>query len=80
MFGLFREPSFMPCDECGASIARVDRDQHTCSPERKLEYELFQLRHEVEEFDALLEAYLASRRGRFDVFYAERSRRPLQES
>jgi hypothetical protein len=80
MFGLFREPSFMPCEECGESVARAEREQHTCSPERRLEYELFQLRHELAEFDEQLRFYLASPRGRFEAFYAERRRRPLQES
>jgi hypothetical protein len=80
MFGVFGQPSFIPCEECGESIARTQRDEHTCSPERKLEYELFQLRGEVAELDAQLSAYLASPRGRFDAFYAERSRPPLQES
>jgi hypothetical protein len=77
MFGIFREPSFMPCEECGESVARADREQHTCSPERKLDYELFQLRSELAEFDAQLSAYLASPQGRFDVFYAEQRRPPL---
>lgn len=77
MFGIFREPSFMPCEECGESVARADREQHTCSPGRKLDYELFQLRSELAEFDAQLSAYLASPQGRFDVFYAKRRRPPL---
>jgi hypothetical protein len=80
MFGIFREPSFMPCEECGESVARAEREQHACSPERKLDYELFQLRSELAEFDAELSAYLASPQGRFDVFYAERRRPPLQET
>jgi hypothetical protein len=80
MFGIFPEPSFMPCEDCGASLARMERDQHTCVPDRRLEYELFQLRRELAGFDEQLSAYLASARGRFDVFYAERSRPPLQET
>ena len=80
MFGVFPQPSFMPCEECGASIACAEREQHTCADERKLEYELFQLRHEFADFDAHLSTYLGSPRGRFEVFYAERSRPPLQET
>jgi hypothetical protein len=74
MFGIFPEPSFMPCEDCGASVARVARDEHTCAPERRIEYELFQLRLELGAFDAQLRAYLTSARGRFEVFYAELTR------
>lgn len=70
----------MPCDQCGASVARRERDEHVCSPERRLEYQLFQLRDEVTAFDGQLLAYLASPRGRFEVFYAERQRTPFREA
>jgi hypothetical protein len=79
MFG-FLEPSHMPCDECGASVARGEREQHTCEPAQKLEFELHQLRTEITEFDAQLSAYLRSPHGRFEVFYAATRRRPLQKN
>jgi hypothetical protein len=80
MFGFFLEPRFMPCDDCGASLARAERERHTCAPERRLDFELHQLRDELADFDAQLGAYLASPHGRFEVFDAERRRPPLQET
>ena len=70
----------MPCNECGASVARATRDEHRCDAERRLDYELFQLRAAVAAFDQQFGDYLESPTGRFDVWYAARTRRPLQES
>ena len=53
---------YMPCPHCGASL------------ERWLEFQLFQLRDEVDEFEAELAEYLASPPGRFELYYAERGR------
>jgi len=80
MFGIFPEPSFMPCEDCGASLARSEREQHSCAPEQRLDYELFQLRDELAELDSQLAAYLHSPRGRFEAFYAASRRPPLQET
>jgi len=65
----------MPCPDCGASLDRSERDAHVCEEERRLEYVMFQLRDEIAAFEAELAAYLASPRGRFDLFCAERERR-----
>jgi hypothetical protein len=61
----------MPCDECGTSLDRDERDRHACDPERRLEYQLFQQRAAIAHFDDELDAYLASAQGRFAVWYAE---------
>jgi hypothetical protein len=74
------EPQHMPCNDCGASVAHAKRDQHTCDVERRLDYELFQLRGEFDAFDEEFGVYLESSVGRFAAWYAARSRRPLQES
>jgi hypothetical protein len=71
----FFEPRHMPCDDCGASVARDERDEHVCDPERRLDYVLFQLRHEIESFDGDLEAYLRTPHGRFLAWLAERERK-----
>jgi hypothetical protein len=65
----------MPCSECGASVRVSARDSHTCDPERRLEYRLFQLRNEVAGFDEGLSGYLESPHGRFAQWLAERERR-----
>jgi hypothetical protein len=74
------EPQHMPCNECGASVAHAKRDEHRCDAERRLDYELFQLRRVVADFDEQFGVYLESPMGRFEAWYAARTRRPLQES
>lgn len=74
-----RMPSFftyqhMPCAECGASVPTSEHGRHTCEPERRLEYHLFQLRGEVATFDDSLSGYLNSPAGRFAQWLAERDR------
>ena len=71
-------PAFMPCSECGASLARGQEDAHVCDRERRLRYQLIQLREEIAGFDDDLAAYLDSPEGRFEAWYAawKRSRRP----
>jgi hypothetical protein len=74
MFGFLPQPTYMPCDECGASLREDGRGEHVCSDQRRLEYQLCQLGSEVEAFDDQLAAYLESPRGRFELWYAERER------
>lgn len=65
---------YMPCPECGASVDQQEADQHRCDEERRLDYRLFQLRDEVAAFDDELTAYLDSPHGRFEQWFAERTR------
>ena len=74
MFGSFLQPQYMPCPECGASIAVAELDDHRCARDRRLDYQLFQLRAEIATFEQQLGSYLDSTHGRFDAFYAERER------
>lgn len=73
MFG-FPQPRYMPCAECGASVARAEADLHLCDPNRRLDFVFLQLRAEREEFDVQLTAYFESPRGRFEAWYASRHR------
>jgi hypothetical protein len=75
VFASFPQPHFMPCAECGASVDRAAASAHVCEPERLLDYRLFQLRDEIASFDDELAAWLASARGRFAAWIAERDRR-----
>jgi hypothetical protein len=68
------EPTFMPCADCGASVARVEQDEHVCERERWLDYQLFVQREEVERFEDDLRAYFDSPEGRFQLWDAERRR------
>lgn len=69
------QPKHMPCPECGVSVRAAELDEHVCSPDRWLDYQVFQLREEIEAFEAELAAHLSTPRGRFELFYAERERR-----
>ena len=75
MFGRFLEPKYLPCPDCGASVARVEADAHVCERERWLDYQLFLHRDDVERLAGELDAYFASPKGRFELWYAERERR-----
>jgi hypothetical protein len=65
----------MPCPDCGASVENAELGAHICESERLLDFRLFQLREEIAAFDAQLTAWLASARGRFAAWLAERDRR-----
>ena len=75
VFGSFPQSPHMPCPECGASVERAAVDPHVCEGERLLDFRLFQLREEIAAFDAQLATWLASARGRFAAWVAERDRR-----
>jgi hypothetical protein len=70
----FPQPRYMPCADCGASVARAEAHLHTCDPGRRLDYAFFQLGGERGQFDEQLTAYLDSPRGRFEAWYASQRR------
>jgi hypothetical protein len=73
MFAL-PQPHYMPCSDCGASLARTERELHVCDRERQLDFVLFQLRAELEQFDEQLTEYLATPQGQFEAWYAAHRR------
>jgi hypothetical protein len=74
VFAFFAHSRYMPCPDCGASLAGEERAEHTCDRERRLDYQMFQLRDEIGHFDGELAVYLDSPAGRFEVWYAENRR------
>jgi hypothetical protein len=74
MSASFAHPPFMPCPECGASVAVAAEAVHVCNPDRRVDYELFQLRAETARLDAEIEDYFSSPTGRFEQWYAEHDR------
>lgn len=68
-------PRHMPCEQCGASVERGAEPAHECDDERRLEFRVFALRAEIDSFDAVWTAWLETPHGRFELFYAERTRR-----
>jgi hypothetical protein len=69
------EPDEESCPDCGASVAREDAHAHECEPDDVLDYRLFLERVEPVTLNEELAAYLASPRGQFEAWYAERQRR-----
>jgi hypothetical protein len=74
MLGSFQS-RYMPCADCGASVDLAASAAHECETERLLDFRLFQLRDEIAAFDAQLGEWLATARGRFAAWLAERDRR-----
>ena len=74
MSGVFPESRFTPCLQCGANVPKDAMDDHVCDRERVLDFRVFQLRGEIASFDAQLTAWLATARGRFAAWIAERDR------
>ena len=64
----------MPCEDCGTSLERHERDGHACDSERRLDYQLFRQRAAIAQFDDELGAYLVSPQGKFELWYAEHTR------
>jgi hypothetical protein len=74
MFDSLPQPRFMPCPDCGESVPADARAEHRCEDERWLTYQLFQLRDEIASLEQQVASYLASPRGRFELWDAERRR------
>jgi hypothetical protein len=75
VLGEFSQSKYMPCEECGASLAHDERERHACERERWLDYQVIQRRPELEGFELELGYYLQTPRGRFELWYAERERK-----
>ncbi len=75
MSASFSHPPFMPCPACGASVAVVREAQHVCNPDRRVDFELFQLRAEISALGDEIGEYFASAQGRFEQWCAEYERR-----
>jgi len=57
-------------------VAVAPKAEHVCNPDRRLDFELFQLRAEISGLGTEIEEYLSSAQGRFEQWYAEHERRP----
>jgi hypothetical protein len=79
VFGL-PEPQFMPCGECGESVAKAEQAKHVCERERWLDYQLFIQQEGVDRFERDVGAYLDSPEGRFQAWDAERRREADDET
>ncbi len=74
MFAFFAHSQYIPCSECGASLAGEDRDEHVCDGDRRIDFQMFRLRGGIGRFELDLAEFLKTPGGRFEAFYAERQR------
>ncbi len=56
-------------------MAVAAETEHVCNPDRRIDFELFQLRAEISSLGAEIEDYLSSAQGRFEQWYVDRERR-----
>lgn len=73
---VFPQPQYVACSECGACVPRWEASDHECDKERWLDFQLIRLRDATARFEHDFAAWATTRRGRFEVFYAERTRPP----
>jgi hypothetical protein len=74
MFAFFAHSTYVPCPECGASLADEEQDDHVCDDERRLDFQMFRLRGQIARFELDLSQFLESPAGRFEAWYAEQRR------
>jgi hypothetical protein len=53
----------------------IEVADHVCDPERRLDYQMFHEREKLAALEQDVADYLASPRGRFELWYAERRRK-----
>lgn len=63
---------YLPCAECGDSVERGSGAEHTCDPERLLDYRMFRLREEIESLQSGFAEFLQTSNGRFEQWLASR--------
>ncbi len=71
---VFPQPQYIACADCGACVPRAEADDHVCDEERLLDYQLVRLRPDIARFEAELGEWLSTGAGKFECYYAERSR------
>lgn len=77
---VFPPPQFVACTECGALMPRREADTHACDKERWLDFQVTKLRPDIARFEVEFAAWsVDTKTGRFEVFYAERTRPPVAE-
>jgi len=65
---------YIACGECGALIERDGSDCHACQREQWIEFQVSQVRRDLERLDDEFEAFLTTPQGSFELWYAERRR------
>lgn len=63
---------FKPCGHCGTSLTAEGRDTHVCDPVRRVEFQMYMLRHEIACFGTQVREFLEGKEGRFEAWLAAR--------
>jgi hypothetical protein len=63
---------FLPCADCGASVERSSEADHTCDPQRLVDFQMFRLQKSVAGFEHQVREYLDSATGQFEAWLAAR--------
>lgn len=62
----------VPCATCGEAVDSAGADAHACDADRRVEFQMVALRHQIQSFDRDLQAFLAGNEGRFETWLAAR--------
>lgn len=74
MFAFFAHSKYIPCPECGASLAGEDPDDHVCDEGRRLDFQMFRMRSNIARFEEDLAEFLETSAGKFERWCAEQQR------
>jgi hypothetical protein len=74
MFAFFAHSKYVPCPECGASLAGEEPEEHVCDDQRRLDFQMFRMRSHIARFEDDLAAFLQTPEGQFEAWYAEHRR------
>ena len=74
MYSFFLFAEYRPCPQCGIPVNQADGEPHECDPNRRVDWELFLMRDQIEAFEYDLGDWLETPAGCFEVWYAKRER------
>jgi hypothetical protein len=64
---------FTTCADCGERVPWAQTGQHECDEEQWLSFQVTRARPQIDRFEHELARYLETARGKFDLWYAERT-------
>jgi hypothetical protein len=65
---------YKACPDCGIAVHASEVEAHECNHEQWVGYQVAKARGEIERIDSELASYLETPRGKFDLWYAVRTR------
>jgi hypothetical protein len=65
---------FTTCTECGVTIPLAAEEEHECRHDQWIAHQVGRVSGEIERIDVELADYLETAHGKFDLWYAQRTR------